>query len=273
MLKEALDRLVELTKKSVDPRLLPLPAGADPSVQHIFNPCDGSTTAVTIDPPVRNHKVYTLESLKRAFVRYGGDTPDTDESDSVVWCSMGKIVLVVDDSEGSFRRDIVTMELKQSSMFEALKAIDGNDQTQEELVRFLRRNQANCQVSPAEFLKAVQSLKFTHSQTTEGQLSSVAKSTFGKSTMSEVTGAATIPETVEFTFSPWPNGRVWDEGESYVVTIRCTVFVDASEGTITLDVMPGEFDAAEARALDALCDRVANHVEIEAGRVFAGTVA
>lgn len=272
MLKEALDRLVELTKKSVDPRILPLPAGADPSVQHIFNPCDGSTTAVTIDPPVRNHKVYTLESLKRAFVRYGGDMPE-NLTDSVVWCSMGKIVLVVDDGEESFRRDTVTMELKQSPMFEALKAIDGDDQTQEKLVRFLRRNQANCQVSPADFLKAVQSLKFTHSQTTEGQLSSVAKSTFGKSTMSEVTGAATIPETVEFTFSPWPNGRVWDEGESYVVTIRCTVFVDASGGTITLDVMPGEFDAAEARALDALCDRVANHVEIEAGRVFAGTVA
>lgn len=266
MLKEFLTEIVGLAHKSRDPKLLPMPPGADPALAQLFNPTDGCVTQITIYPPDRKHKVFTLDSLRLAHMQYSG-------VDSTIWCAMSQIVLVLFDGDASFRRNTVTMALQPSPLFQSLRSRNGNEMDQEELVKFLRHDMSQATITPEQFTKAIQSLKFSQSQEISGQVTGVSKSTFGKSTMAEVTGAAELPEQVTFSFEPWPNSRIWPKGMSPLVSITCSVFTDASEGTITLTALPGEFEAAEAAALDELCDRVAEGVGIDRGRVFAGTVA
>lgn len=269
MLKEALLELVGMANKAAQPRLLPVPDDADPSKVFLHNPADGKITEIEVLPPSREHKVLTLESMAKA-VRSYNHGPEADNTPAM-WCSLKSITLIVDDCIHSFRRDTVTMVLTPSPIFDAVAGVSGRKQAQEVLYRFLKHNLHNSDISPGSFISLISNLKFSSSQEIAGQVSAVAKNTFGRSTMSEVTGAAELPETIAIEFAPWPNSRIWEKNEGPTVTLTCSVYVDATEGTITLSLLPGEIEAAQADAIEDLCERVQEVTGVTSDRVFAGT--
>lgn len=264
MLKEALTELASIVAKSRDIKAFPVFEGQPPDVRYIYNPAEGKCVEVPIEPLPRKHTVTTLESLSRAFKRYGSGL-------STVWCKMDCIVLVIDDDSQSFRRESVTLPLNESPIFSALVAMDDVGYSQKDLYRLLKHDLCQSHISPASFVSVIQNLRFASSQETTGQVSNVGKNTFGRSTMAVVTGAVEIPEEVSFTFEPWPNSGIWLPGKSPEVIVHCSVFTDVVDSEITLAIMPGEMEAARASALDELCARVAEVLQIEPGNVFAGS--
>lgn len=262
MISEALETLKDLCNDAQKPALLPAPDGSDPSKRHYFNPSTGQVVDVSILPPERTHRVLTLLSLANAVNEYAHEQAHS------LWCVLDSVVAVLDDSAESFRRSRVTLQLVPSPLFATLERIGAKPLSQKELYWFLKHDLAQAIIDPAELVTAVETLRFVSNSETTGTVSTVGKNTFGASVMNEVTGKSQLPEEFDLAFDPWPSANLFEH--PFSVNVKCSLKTDAENAKLTVAPQPGELDAAKAKALDALCQRVAEICNIPAERVFAG---
>ena len=59
---------------------------------------------------------------------------------------------------------------------------------------------------------------------------------------------------------------------SGIVSVECSVALDATDKTITIRALPGQIDMATAAAVEKLRKCIADAIKDDGARVFAGTV-
>lgn len=268
MLSEFVKTLQTMSVDGMSPKPVSMPTGADPSKAFLFNSATKEMVPIQVLPPERKHTVLTLLSLANAVHEFGVND-DADECLVSLWCSMTQIVAVLDDSERSFRKDRVTMILKPSPLFDQIEEMKESSYDQRDLFEILTHDMAQALLEPAEFTSIISNLRFTTGAEVDGAVSQVGKNTFGKSVMSDVRGTSEIPKTLDIAFDPWPNAGLWEN--EFKVSVLCSVFVDSHTAEFRVIPQPGEIEAAQAKALDALCMRVAEVTTLNSERVFAGT--
>lgn len=263
MLAEFVEELKRLAVNAAEPKIIEAVDGQDPSKRHIFNPATKELTEVTVLPPRRSHSVLTLLSLANAVDNYA------NRESLSLWATLGQVVAVLDDSEESFRRDQIKLTLLPSPLFDELAKCGTRGMGQKEFYWLLKHTFAKADFVPAGLIDVISTMKFESGQTIEGQVSAVGKNTMGRSVMAEATGAGALPEELDIGFEPWPSARLFEQ--TFKVAVRCSLKTDALEGKFYLTPQPGELDAAKAKSLDALCQRVAEICGVESDIVFAGT--
>lgn len=238
MLKELVDRLVQLGQETKQVHTLPCPWDANNTL--IVKP-DGTLDECENAQPSRRHLVSNLASLKIAVERY--------KSDAVIWVSFGEVVSILDDS--GHRQNRITLKLAENPMFAALQNF-GKRNDPKDLYRFLKFDCKDSAIEPADLDLLISNLKFR----TEDEMSrTVGKNAdaMGKSIRAEVTGADAVPDLVAFNFVPWP---AIEEDFQSEVTVPCQLYIDPSERSITLKPLAGAIDAAKTEAVAHLADSI-----------------
>lgn len=253
MLKEALDRLIELGKETGRVTILPFPGDAHQSL--ICLP-DGTHSPIEHAEPARNHKVTDLDSLKHCVATYG--------EAAVLWVSFDRIVAVLNDD--GYRDERVTLDLVESPLFEALTNFRCTDEPKK-LRRFLKYDCTAATIDPPELDVLISDLKFRTEDELQRQTGKTSDS-MGHAIRAQVTGAEKIPDLAIFDFLPWPG---IEEAFQDIVRVPCKLFVDPMERKIHLSPLPGSIEAAQTDAVKHLAQRIRESWNLSNCPVLCGT--
>lgn len=168
---------------------------------------DGKAEMVAVPPPLRNHSLFSVDSLcEFAQTAHGS-----------VWHDESNVVVMLDDAD---RREWATLPLVKSAPFLVLENLSRSTKTftQKELVRLLRHDLRNAGVE--NVLAAVKRLEWK--RTNDGR-SSVehGRESLGRSVEAAVNNAESIPEflvaTIPVYSTPGADGRF---------AVYCTLEID-----------------------------------------------
>jgi hypothetical protein len=267
VLQEALDFVFDKAEtyaareeKDVHPRLVSeVPSdGRTVTIEY-----EGKLTEHRVPPPLRKHKVESVEDLVEAAKVWGTQSDGPEHgAGTVIWIDGNQVVLVPDDSD---RRESITLPLTKSAVFLKLEALGkGNGvMDQATLVRLLRRElrKANEQ---SVILAAVRRIKWRSSDSGHASISHGNES-LGRTIESEVSGASDIPETLTV-----PTNVFKNPGEEDVqFTVGLDLEIDTGNQRFLLSPMPDEIELAIAFALRSIRDRITK--ELPDVAVFFGT--
>jgi hypothetical protein len=155
----------------------------DPRCKYVVQA--GTHVAVSVPPPFRQHKVYSLQDLIACYCA-------RESSNQVLWHSAGEVVLILDDED---RRDRVTFPMPFSDAWDLLRKLDVQKQplTQRDFIRMLRiyfgANEA--------VITAFRKLDWQTHIKTAGELDR-GKESLGRAIESEVRGTRDLPEDLCF---------------------------------------------------------------------------
>lgn len=226
MLKELLDGLVELAKKSDSTQILFESKNGEVMYRRAS---DGTIGTFEKPPDPRQHKALDLSAVTEFAA---------DNDGSVIWYSREAVVCLIDDET---RRDRVTLTLDFSPQIKLLRKMEAEGTTymQAPLVLLLRTTLAECAADETTetLLPSVRSITFT--KTAEGQsVIDHGKASVGKRLTEQATGAKAIPETVAFEVP------IFAAAFYFTGTIKCAVDVDAGKETFRLIPFPLEIERA-----------------------------
>jgi hypothetical protein len=241
MLKDALDRVVELARMSPMPTVVEL-AKEPPHRYGLAE--NGKLQIIDAAPLPRNHKLLSLEAVADWAVRF----LTAAEGPCVIWYSR-KAVAVVEDL---YRRDRGTYELRLSHPLLKLMALErqGAGMTQKAMVKFLRVDMAGCLGAAGNFLEQVRKVVFRTCGESAG-LVQHGKASLGKSIMAELQGAEAVPELVVFDVPCFDNLYLPSQ------QVAVAVDIDAATETFSLTPLPGTIELALRAGEERIACRVA----------------
>lgn len=158
--KDTLTLIQETAKKSVEPKLIPLPN--DPESYLLLVNGDAKPVKAPFVAPPRRHAVESIESFAAAFNRWGvtptGDATVADASMANIWVDLDSLKLSFFTDE-PLRRSNVTLTLKLSPQLLLMQEFASPKSLEQKvLVRMLRHDLEGC-VDPA-VLAAFRSIDF-----------------------------------------------------------------------------------------------------------------
>lgn len=197
---------------------------------------------VTIDtePTPRKHEVKSLDDALELANRFANRSP-------VVWYDEDAVVLVIDDA--SHRTETATFRLHTSEVFDKLAELHKSKPKldQKAFVRLLRIDLAGT-LDPVVLLNAVRAVRW--SSTTDVNVGKQRES-LGRDIEARCTDGKDLPENVTLNV---PVYRV--AGERTPLPCRCSVEVDAADGTFRLLPLPDELDKVRQAAIASIAARL-----------------
>jgi hypothetical protein len=179
MIKEALDFLKTSFQAEQRPVLLPIDENTV-----LLTTKDGSKE-IKKPFPVRSHSVETLPGFIAAAAKWG--------EKGVVWHTEDGLLLTCSDEE--YRRDLVSLALKQSPEFELLRVLeaqkDKNQMTQRELLKMLTRQLERC--VPNSVVSAIRVITFNRGASGRAAIDH-GKETLGHTIEAQVNSTENLPE-------------------------------------------------------------------------------
>lgn len=171
---------------------------------------------VAIDPPPRNHELYSLEYVIDMAKRH-------KENNIALWHDITKVVLVFDDND---RRDVATMPLLWSSAWSFIASLaEGfHWRTQRDLVRTLRTLFGWTAANLGPFMRLQwENATVGISETQKG------RDRLGREIRAEVTGTAELPDEITLTAPIYTN-----PGRRTTFSIRVSLDYDVPNQKIGL---------------------------------------
>jgi hypothetical protein len=226
MLKELVDRLVNLGRETQAARVLQV--ASDPHRYWIEH--DAQLTEHAVPPPVRGHRVLTLEDLIAAAKSSFAVKP-------VVWHNEKGAVLVLDDDT---RRDRVCFDLHASVPFVALQQLDAAAAkfSPKELAMFLRTTLASC-IYNRDLVKLLRKLTWKTSSETR-TVSGPGRESLGRDVEAELqTPDVPLPEELDIELPLYTN-----VGEDNLWPVRCLLEPDIPSQRFAFGPIPGELEKA-----------------------------
>lgn len=232
MIKEALQYIETQTKSGLDIKVV---EELSDDIRVALRMPDGTFEIKEKAPPSRCHEVFSIESLLLALGLFKSDH-------SSLWVSLNRIILVIDHSTASHRRDMIEMELIPSPAFQTLG--ETGWVKQKVMVDRFRHDFHNVEIGPQNTLDVIRNLKFSTQMEQSGRYTADTAA-MGKSIASQVTGEDKIPETVSFEFPPYPGLAEEVEG---TVIVFCTLFTEPEQGLLRLVPKTGQLEEAKRKA-------------------------
>lgn len=234
MLKELIDRVVELGVQASTARVLP--CDREPSHIYWLEGSDGKLTRIEAEPVPRKSRASDLSAIV-GFALDHHVPPQTVE----IWYSRTSVVVYLDSLT---RRDLVQLTLTISSQIKLLAELEANRRAldQKQFVNLLRINLNRC-VTPT-LLQSVRLVKFRQEANSGGEIQH-GKASIGKSLEAELRGAQTVPEEVTVcvpVFEGFLAHRTFE--------VECAVDIDAAAERFSLIPYPGSVEGA-IRAAEA----------------------
>jgi hypothetical protein len=171
------------------------------------------------------------------------------EDEAVIWYSQSGVVLKHGDGRG-----LTKLELPLSAQLTTLKTIAGTRYTQADIIKLFRITFAK--VVDQSVIAILRKIKFAASTSGESTVEH-GKTSLGKLINAEVTGQGILPETLVFNVPFFESFRL----ASIRVSIECALEPSAETATFQVIPLPGEIDAAIAKAEDALRALILNQFE------------
>lgn len=169
-------------------------------------------------------------------------------SSGMVWVSEKKIVFA-DCGDG--HRSRFTMDLRLNPSLNILKAL--RNQKQKNLIAVLRTEFSGSasHITPEDFELSIRSLKFESEQKSESTIQKGDES-MSRSVKATVSGASVIPDEIIVTVNVYPD-LVFDKNTQ---DIRCAVYVEPTEGLISVIPIAGEAEKAVLNSLTSLAEKI-----------------
>jgi hypothetical protein len=241
MLSEALELLQATAVDAADARIIGLPL--EPRkylVQHGDN-----LEYRDIPPPLRNHKVGSVEDLIQLAKDL--DVGGNEEQKSIVWHSYCKAVLVVD---GNDRRDLATLPLEYGDQFKTLSNLEQKGWiVQRDLIQLLRVDLKGC-ITLSNLIENLRKIKFRVSSAGDANVQHGNES-LGKSVEAEVSGTDVIPEDVIVNVKVYKN-----LGETERFPVCCALDIDPHEQKFRFRPMADELEVAKQQAQESIRRRL-----------------
>jgi hypothetical protein len=240
MIADALKYLVELTRGSIEPRLLV----DDATLKQYAIGGEVRTVEVPIAP-----RAHTLGSLA-TLLEYA--EIHADES-SRIFYDNGGIVLVLDDAD--HRVDQVAVPFARSEIWIRLDELAskraGEWLDHKAFVRLLRVDLAGT-LPPGVLLDRVRRIVFDNGVVASSEQRGNKGESVGRSIQAKASGEGDIPEEVTLVVPIYTT-----PGETARYPVPCSVEVDAARGLFCLRPLPDVLDLAEAQHLATVRERLA----------------
>jgi hypothetical protein len=227
----AIERIAREAEKNKDAvKFLP---GPDPRKQYLVRGAEREE--VSVPPPARDHRVYTLEDLLTFAADFAGRCEEGEAAELVVWHNHEAVVLVLDDAD---RRDRVSFLLEKSAAWARLCQIGSTSGARFDLKPFIRLLRNEFQIEESR-VGPFRDINFKLLQTAQAQVTR-GKESLGRSIEAEAkTGSDDLPEEIEVTVPIYLNA-----GEGAMYPVRLFLDYDAQDAKIVVAV---EADALEKR--------------------------
>lgn len=250
MKEEALLFLRDLAREAAAPQLVDV---GDP--RKVAFTYKGEITTNDKPPSPRAHTVKRLADLVDLANDFGG-TPAGLEKDvkpkgtPVVWYDEAAVVVVFDDA--GHRLERATLKLETSQVFAKLEELAKTKakHDQRAFVRLLRIDLAGT-LDPVLLLEKVRKVRFENGATTEASVGRQRES-LGRSITSECrTDGGDLPEEVVLQVPVYQTN-----GQREPLPCRCSVEVDAAEGSFRLLPLPDELSRVRQFAVSRIADEL-----------------
>lgn len=188
----------------------------------------GELEVVEATPPPRLVMLSSVDQIEDYHTM--ARTSKNSEGKDAVYFSEEGVVLLLDDSQESQRKDRVIACLKKTEEFELIENIEVDSFTQKEFILLLRTTLADC-VTPDvnKLIAACKAVDFSSTRKGSGSVGH-GKESLGLDIMEEVTSrAGEIPEGINLSV------RVFDDRSmTQKHTLKCLVEIDVQQGTFQL---------------------------------------
>ncbi len=252
MLSEALEALFDLARQAAAPKKLE--TGDPRQVRYAVN---GEVVAFGTEPAPRKHHAKSLADVVNLANRFAAPTPGGDPADNrpVVWFDESAVVLVIDDQ--GHRVETATLALETSDVFRVLEGLAKTKAKldQKAFVRLLRIDLAGT-LDPVVLLEKVRKVRFESASTTDVAVSRQRESLGRSITSQATTDGGDLPDEVTLSVPVYKTA-----GERTPVPFRCSVEVDAADGTFRLLPLPDELERVRQVAVARLAERLADSLE------------
>lgn len=253
MLKEAIDRIVDLAQRSLAPVELATLTKDDRSRWFATG---GQVKQVILKPDVR----HSLESLVDLIGYVANDSRDSIRTDRIVFYNEACVMFLPNKYD---HRDIIEFSLTPTTQFKKLnelaKALCWYDQRS-----FIRMLQHELNVDKA-LLVPWRKLDFRTIAAVSGEVQAT-KDRMGREISSQVTGAAELPEALSLEFAVFNN-----PGERAKYLVDCVVEIDAAQQRLALIPEAEGLQLALEAHLGTIFDRLDGDLSEFKMPVFRGT--
>lgn len=225
ILKDAIDRIVDLANKSSVAHIVHLPG--DPRNAYLV--LNGELTPLAVPPTARSHHVYTVEDLVQAARSDFATKPALFHCDS-------KVELLLDSDD---RRERVTLPLQIATTFAVLQDLEEKQQLFEPkaLATLLKVDLAGTAYAD-EAIKALRKLRWRTASEIRQEFQP-GRESLGKDVASEVTADVELPEYIEI------EGPVYSNpGEDRTYPVKCILDPQPFVQRIAFRPVPGELEEA-----------------------------
>ena len=245
MIREAIDRIFDISRDSLAPNVFNLPDITD----KVFLQQGGTVVAYERQPRARRHEVYRLEDL----AEWAGD-------DTVSWVSQTQVVTVLDNT--GLRESEVRLPLTQHSQLNAVIDLGkAGFLEHRDFVMFLRKNLRDpVETAVPGWMGIVRNLKVRQTTDTDSNVGH-GNDSFGNAIAAEAIGIKELPEVIVLELPVWV-------GFGVRAMVHCEFIVDPLAGKFSLVPQAGEYERVVQNSLDWLTDQVAENVS---GLVCQGT--
>lgn len=227
MLRELLDRIVDLGRDANEPKPIPVP---DP--RHALFVLSDGISKFDVPPAVIGHVADTVESLCAYLLAYAGPAGTTQ----TVWHDRAQVIGVLDEED---RRDRVSMPLVASGPWTTLRRLRDDQASawmpQADFVRLLRITLG----AAPELVAPFRRLRWHQGMAKRGDIAH-GKESLGAEITGSLTGEAELPETLALSVPLWTNLH-----EAAPWSVTCLVDTNPATEQIRLVPAPGEIERVE----------------------------
>lgn len=189
-------------------------------------------------PLPRKHTAQALEDLvaaamfARAQIENARTSDDPRVQDLSIWHSQGAVVALLGDH---LRREIVTMKLIVSPVFEKLEAIkNGVSLSQRDFLRLLKHDFYKAG-DLADLAAAVAKVKFSSSNESNASIQ-IGRESLGRQIQLEAVGASAFPEEFSVDYPVYVNPGL----SSIEARVVCTLDIDVQNEKFSIQPKPDE---------------------------------
>ena len=249
------DTLKEISRLAVAGQPAFIKPDAEPDHVYLIRSPDGTYSQQAAIPEPSNYHASDIRTLADVVKDHHSAEPGK-ENVPEVWYDRSGIRAVLTPKKPYSGRCVVYLE--PSPQLDSLINWSNGKHVfeQKDLILALRTIYADA--APSTLLPAVRQVKTTKAADVNQQVGH-NKVSIGKSMVAEMTGAAAIPEQINFTF------RMFAGPISIMGSVRIAIDLDPETGRFALIVLPGDIDAAFGGAEDVLDKRIHEELNLSFG--------
>ena len=227
----------------------------------MVNNVSGEVKVVDKPVPLWSASAADIDSFCAAVKKY------FDPECSVgIWIARDRVYGVALDAIGEFSIGSLMLRLDVSTAFGELVSLENLSPL--DLSDRLRFNLAGTTQTPVSFAELVSVIKFESGANAEFSVQGNDKS-IRKSVLEKVSGSDKLPESVVFSFLPYPD--LAEQLGRQNVDVRCIVRTNVREQTVSLIPYPEQIGEAYRRASVMVRDAILTRLPELSGSVFFGS--